>query len=128
MEFFCILNLTSFESYFVLSRVCWYFWRWLCCEGTSYIIWIFKFGYNLLCSTNHEKRRSTFSFKLFFFFFSRGRYCDTICRLFSDQMRCAMDWPDLKRTNIKNERIKLNVDDDNIVMKLQKLRTQYEIN
>ena len=39
--FFCILNLTSFESYFILSRVCWNFCRCLCFEGT-YIIWIFK--------------------------------------------------------------------------------------
>ena len=31
-----------------------------------------------------------------------------------------MDWRDLKRANIKNERIKLKVDDDNIVMKVQK--------
>ena len=52
--------------------------------------------------------------------FSRGRYCVTICRLFSDQMRCAMDWGDLKRAYIKNERVKLNFDDDNIVMKERK--------
>ena len=43
-------------------------------------------------------------------------------------MRCAMDCRDLKRANIKNERIKLNVDDDNIVMKAQKWRTQDELN
>ena len=41
-SFFCILNLTSLESYFILSWVCWHFWRWLCCAGTSYIIWILK--------------------------------------------------------------------------------------
>ena len=39
-------------------------------------------------------------------------------RLFSDQMKCAMDWGDLKRAYIKNERVKLNFDDDNIVMKV----------
>ena len=43
-------------------------------------------------------------------------------------MRCAMDWGDLKRAYIKNERIKLNADDDNIVMKVQKWRMQDEIN
>ena len=37
-----------------------------------------------------------------------------------DQMRCAMDWGDLKRAYVKNERVKLNFDDDNIVMKVQK--------
>ena len=31
-----------------------------------------------------------------------------------------MDWGDLKRAYIKNERVKLNFDDDNIVMKVQK--------
>ena len=30
-----------------------------------------------------------------------------------------MEWGDLKLAYIKNERIKLNVDDDNIVMKVQ---------
>ena len=42
LELFCILTLTSFESYLILSRVCWHFCRWLCCEWTSYIVWIFK--------------------------------------------------------------------------------------
>ena len=37
-----------------------------------------------------------------------------------DQMRCAMDWGDLKRAYVKSERVKLNFDDDNIVMKVQK--------
>ena len=63
--------------------------------------------------------RSRLRFKLFACYFLEENN-NTICRLFSDQMRGAMDWPDLKRTNIKNERIKLNVDDDNIVMKAQK--------
>ena len=36
-------------------------------------------------------------------------------------MRGAMDWRVLKRVNIKNEGIRLNVSVDNIVMKLQKM-------
>ena len=60
--------------------------------------------------------RSTLSIKFLVVVFSRGRYCFTICRLFSDQMRCAMDWQDLKRANIKNKRIRLSIDDDNIVL------------
>ena len=42
-------------------------------------------------------------------------------------MRGAMNYRDLKRVNIKNKRIRLNFSDDNIVMKLQKLKTQDEI-
>ena len=48
--------------------------------------------------------------------------------IYSDRMRGAMDWRVLKRVDIKNEGIRLNVSVDNIVMKLQKGRTQEEIN
>ena len=77
----------------------------------------------IICCAQQTMRKGGLHWVLSFFF-SRGRYCVTI----SDKMRCAMDWGDLKRAYIKNERVKLNFDDDIIVMKVQKWRTQDEIN
>ena len=63
----------------------------------------------IICSAQQTMRKGglhrVLSFLLVFFFLEED-ICITICRLFSDQMRCAMDWGDLKRAYIKNERIK----------------------
>ena len=69
-SFFCILKLTSFESYFIWVGFVDIFEDGCVVKGLPNFE-SSKFGYNLLCSTNHEKRRSTLSFKLFacFFFF-----------------------------------------------------------
>ena len=151
MEFFCILNLTCFKYWsfsnkvFLKIKSLKFNFLWELFHFEKGLLIFLKtavlrrdFLYNLnirnlsiICCAQQTMRKEGLHWVLSFLlvlFFSRGRYCVTICRLFSDQMRCAMDWGDLKRAYIKNERIKLNDDDDNIVMKVQKWRTQYEIN
>ena len=94
------------------------------CEETAYAIRIFTILVQFLAVYRPWENKVKFEFReLAVFFFSLGRYCFTV---WSDER--SIDWRNLKRVGIKNKRIRLNVSADTIFLKLQKWRTQDEIN